>query len=59
MITNLAESYNMIMRRIRIIPLVGIVEFLLYECTDYFMKHHDAFSLTLMNQALVSGDKIT
>jgi hypothetical protein len=56
--TNLAESYDMIMRRVRILPHVGIVEFILYSCTNYFMKRHDAASLTLLNPTLVYGDRI-
>jgi hypothetical protein len=57
MTTNLAESYNMIMCSVRILPLVGIVEFILYNCTNYL--HHGAASLALLNQALAYGNRIT
>jgi hypothetical protein len=56
--TNLAESYNMIMRGVRILPLVAIVKFILNGWTDYFMKRHDAARLAPLNQALVYGDWI-
>jgi hypothetical protein len=39
--------------------LVGIVEFILYGCTNYFMKRHGAASLALQNLALVYGEIIT
>jgi hypothetical protein len=57
MTTNLAESYNMIIRGIRILPLVGIVEFIMYGCTNYFIKRRSAAQLTLLNPALVYGQK--
>jgi hypothetical protein len=59
MATNHAESYNMIMRGVRILSLMGIVEFILYGCTNYFMKCHGAASLALQNLALVYGGIIT
>jgi hypothetical protein len=59
MMSNLAELNNMIMRGVRILSFVGIVEFILYGCTNYFMKRHDATSLALLNLALVYGDVIT
>jgi hypothetical protein len=49
----------MVMRGVRILPLVGIVEFILYACTNYFIKRHDATNLALLNLALVYGDIIT
>jgi hypothetical protein len=59
MTTNLAESYNMIMCGVRILPLVGVVEFILYGYTYYFIKCHGAVILTLVNQALIYGYRIT
>jgi hypothetical protein len=59
MATNHAESYNMLMHGVRILPLVGIVEFILYGCTNYFMKCHGAASLALQNLELVYGGIIT
>jgi hypothetical protein len=53
MTTNLADLYNMLMCGVRILPLVGIIEFIFYWCMHYFMKHHAAASLALMNEALV------
>jgi hypothetical protein len=32
MTTNLAKSYNIVMRGVRMLPLVGIVEFILCGC---------------------------
>jgi hypothetical protein len=41
-----------------ILPLVGIVEFILYDCTNYFIKRHVAASLTFHNLSQVYGDGI-
>ena len=35
MTTNFAEVYNWVMRGVRGLPLVAIVEFIVYGCTDY------------------------
>jgi hypothetical protein len=36
MTTNFAEVYNWVMRGVRGLPLVAIVEFIIHGCTDYF-----------------------
>jgi hypothetical protein len=36
MTTNFAEVYNWVMRGVRELPLVAIVEFIVRGCTDYF-----------------------
>jgi hypothetical protein len=36
MTTNFAKVYNWVMRGVRGLPLVAIVEFIVYGCTDYF-----------------------
>jgi hypothetical protein len=59
MTTNLVESYHMIMCGVSILPLVGIVEFIFYDCTNYNMKCHGTISLTLLNLTLVNGERIT
>ena len=38
--TNHAECYNMVMRRVRGFPLVGIVEFIMYGCVRYFRERY-------------------
>jgi len=57
--TNNAESYNMIMRGVRSLPLVGIVEFILYGCAQYFRDHYMAVSPSLGNPAVLFGYKMT
>jgi hypothetical protein len=36
MTTNFAEVYNWVLRGVRGLPLVAIVEFIVRRCTDYF-----------------------
>ena len=43
--TNLAECYNMVMRNVRALPLVGIVEFILYGCAKYFRERYMAATI--------------
>ena len=38
--SNHVECYNMVMRRVRGFPLVGIVEFIMYECVRYFRERY-------------------
>ena len=40
--TNHAECYNMVMRHARRLPLVGIVEFILYGCARYIRERYMA-----------------
>ena len=40
MTTNLAEVYNWVLRGVRSLPLVGIVEFLLYRTCKYARDHY-------------------
>ena len=57
--TNNAESYNMIMRGVRSLPLVGIVEFILYGCAQYFRDRYMAVNPSLGNPAVLFGYKMT
>src|SRR6266511_952872 len=59
MTTNQAESYNMVMRGVRCLSLVGIVEFIMYGCTKYFRDLYHAVSPTVNNPAIVFGNRIT
>src|SRR5438045_8797434 len=59
MTTNQAESYNMVMRGVRCLPLVGIVEFIMYGCAEYFRDRYHAVSPTVNNPAIVFGTRIT
>jgi len=56
--TNNAESYNMIMRGVRSLPLVGIVEFILYGCAKYFRDRYMAVSSSLANTIVLFGYKM-
>ena len=47
--TNHAECFNMVMRRCRAFPLVGIVEFIMYGCMKYFREHYMAASINISN----------
>ena len=38
--TNHAECYNMVMRRVRGFPLIGIIEFIMYRCIKYFRERY-------------------
>src|SRR5436190_18781034 len=54
MTTNQAESYNMVMRRVRCLPLVGIVEFIMYGCAKYFKDRYNVVSPSMNNPGMVS-----
>ena len=56
--TNNVESYNMIMRGVRSLPLVGIVEFILYGCAKYFRDRYMAVSSSLANTIVLFGYKM-
>jgi len=49
----------MIMRGVRSLPLVGIVEFILYGCAKYFRDRYMAVSPSLANPAVLFGYKMT
>ncbi|WVZ86820.1 hypothetical protein U9M48_033546 [Paspalum notatum var. saurae] len=49
MTTNHAECYNMVMRSSRGLPLVGVVEFILYGCAKYFVERYMSISADLSN----------
>jgi len=67
MTTNNAESYNMVMRGVRSLPLVGIVEFIMYGCAKYFRERYMAVITLFNNPTILFGyammkymqDKIT
>ncbi|WVZ79577.1 hypothetical protein U9M48_027142 [Paspalum notatum var. saurae] len=49
MTTNHAECYNMVMRSSRGLPLVGVVEFILYGRAKYFVERYMSISADLSN----------
>src|SRR5438128_5097538 len=49
MTTNQAESYNMVVRGVRCLSLVGIVEFIMYGCAKYFRDRYNAVSPSVSN----------
>ena len=59
MTSNQAESYNMVMRGILCLPLVGIVEFIMYGCAKYFRDHYNVVSPSLNNPEMLFGYRIT
>src|SRR5438105_982296 len=59
MTTNVVESDNMVMRGVRCLPLVGIVEFIMYGCAKYFRDRYHAVSPTVNNPAMVFENRIT
>ena len=59
MTTNCAESFNMVMRGVRGLPLVGIVEFIMYGSAKYFRECYMAVSPSLNNPSVVFGYKKT
>ncbi|WVZ55652.1 hypothetical protein U9M48_006286 [Paspalum notatum var. saurae] len=59
MTTNHAECYNMVMRSSRGLPLVGIVEFILYGCAKYFRERYMAISADLSTPSVLFGKRIT
>src|SRR5438132_10304281 len=58
MTTNQAESYNMVMHGVRCLPLVGIVEFIMYGYAKYFKDHYNAVSPFVSNPGMVFGYRI-
>src|SRR5438552_11134304 len=59
MTTNVAKSYNMVMRGVRCLPLVVIVEFIMYGCAKYFRDRYNAVSPSLNNPGMLFGYRIT
>ncbi|WVZ91281.1 hypothetical protein U9M48_037472 [Paspalum notatum var. saurae] len=59
MTTNHAECYNMVMRSSRGLPLVGVVEFILYGCAKYFGERYMSISADLSNASVPFGRTIT
>ncbi len=55
MTTNNAESYNMVLRGVRSLPLVAIVEFIMYGCAKYFRERWEAVSPSLNNASVLYG----
>src|SRR6266498_2104698 len=59
MTTNQAKSYNMVMRGVRCLPLVGIVEFIMYGCAKYFRDRYNVVSPSVSNPGMVFENRIT
>src|SRR5207244_5071232 len=59
MVTNQAESYNMVMHGVWCLPLVGIVEFIMYGCAKYFRDRYNVVSPSLNNPGMLFGYRIT
>ncbi|WVZ53713.1 LOW QUALITY PROTEIN: hypothetical protein U9M48_004618 [Paspalum notatum var. saurae] len=59
MTTNHTECYNMVMHSSRGIPLVGIIEFILYGCAKYFRERYMAISAYLSTPSVLFGKRIT
>src|SRR5438132_12519938 len=59
MTTNQAESYNMVMRGVWCLPLMGMVEFIMYGCAKYVRDRYNAVSPSVNNPGMVFGYRIT
>ena len=59
MTTNLAEVYNWVIRGIRSMPLVGIVEFYIYRTNKYFRERHEAAEKVFMDNRFIYGQKFS
>ena len=59
MTTNLAEIYNWVMKGVRRLPLVGIVEFILYGTCKYFRECYAIANTILNNASMIYGMKMT
>ena len=55
MTTNLTEVYNWVIRGIRSMPLVGIVEFYIYRTNKYFRERHEAAEKIFMDNRFIYG----
>ena len=58
MTTNLAEVYNWVLRGVRSLPLVGIVEFFLYRTCEYFRDRYAVAHKDMADNRKVYGYKI-
>ena len=59
MTTNLAEVYNWVMKGVRGIPLVEIVEFIVQGTCKYFKDCYAVAHTTLNNASMICGMKMT
>ena len=59
MTTNLAEVYNWVLRGVRSLPLVGIVEFFLYRTCEYFRDRYAVAQKDMADNQKVYGYKIS
>jgi len=59
MTTNLAEVYNWVLRGVRSLPLVGIVEFFLYRTCEYFRDRYAVAQKDMVDNRKVYGYKVT
>lgn len=58
MTTNLAEVYNWVIRGIRSMPLVGIIEFFVYRTTEYFRDRFAAAQKVVLDSRMTYGQKL-
>ena len=49
----------MVMRHVRGFPSVGIVEFIMYECTRYFRERYQAAAVLLNDPGVVFCNRVT
>lgn len=59
MTTNLAEVYNWVLRGVRMMPLVGIIEFYLYRTIKYFQERVQKANQAMLNSQIVFGPTFT
>ena len=59
MTTNLAEVYNWVLRGVRSLPLVVIVEFFLYRTCEYFRHRYAVAQKDMVDNRKVYGYKVT
>ena len=57
--TNFAEVYSAVLRGVRALPLVGIIEFYLYRTMKYFYERSNAAHEAMRNIHLVYSTKMT
>nr|ABA91612.1 retrotransposon protein, putative, Ty3-gypsy subclass [Oryza sativa Japonica Group] len=59
MTTNLAEVYNWVMRGVRVLPLVAIVEFILHGTQAYFRDRYKKIGPSMADNNIVFGNVVT